>query len=168
VPKPARGYEYVIVSAGSVGYVVARRLADGTDATVLLLEAGGSRARVESISDAPRWAENLGSPRDWACRYAPGPRVADRTILAQGKVIGVSGSINGPVWPRGHRADYDAWAEAGNPGRDFPSVLPPMRARMPSMLTLWEAPSVDSALPRYSIMSLSGFDGSRSCPASEV
>src|SRR5262249_55443406 len=41
-----------------------------------------------------------------------------------GKVLGGSGSINGMTWARGHRADYDAWAEAGNPGWDFNSVLP--------------------------------------------
>jgi choline dehydrogenase len=126
VPKLVRSYDYVVVGAGSAGCVVARRLADGTDATVLLLEAGGSDAGVESISHRPRWAENLGSPYDWACRYAPGPHVADRLIpLALGKVLGGSGSINGLVWIRGHRADYDAWAEAGNPGWDSHSVLPP-------------------------------------------
>ena len=105
----ARGFDYVIVGAGSAGCVVARRLAEGTDATVLLLEAGRSDAGVESVSDPPRWAENLGSPRDWACRYAPGPDVENRSIpLALGKVLGGSGSINGLVWTRGHRADYDA------------------------------------------------------------
>jgi choline dehydrogenase len=115
----------VIVGAGSAGCVVARRLMGGTDATVLLLEAGGSGAGVESLSDPPRWAENLGSPYDWACRYAPGPYVEHRLIpLALGKVLGGSGSINGLVWTRGHRADYDVWAEAGNPGWDFHSVLP--------------------------------------------
>jgi choline dehydrogenase len=40
-------------------------------------------------------------------------------------VLGGSGSINGMIWSRGHRADYDAWAEAGNTGWDFHSVLPP-------------------------------------------
>ena len=165
-----RGYDYVIVGAGSAGCVVARRLVDATDATVLLLEAGGSDAGVESISNPPRWAENLGSSYDWACRYAPGPHVENRSIpLALGKVLGGSGSINGLVWTRGHRADYDAWAEASNPGWDFQSVLPPTRARMPDMLSPWEAPSLDSpGLPRCTIMSVSGFDGSRSCPASEV
>jgi choline dehydrogenase len=120
-----RGSDYVIVGAGSAGCVVARRLVEATDATVLLLEAGGTDAGVESISNPPRWAENLGSPYDWAYRYAPGPHVENRSIpLALGKVLGGSGSINGMVWTRGHRADYDAWAEAGNPGWDFQSVLP--------------------------------------------
>jgi choline dehydrogenase len=121
----ARGYDYVIVGGGSAGCVVARRLVDGTDAAVLLLEAGGSDAGVESIANPPRWAENLGSPYDWAYRYEPSPHVENRSIpLALGKVLGGSGSINGMVWTRGNRADYDDWAEAGNAGWNFQSVLP--------------------------------------------
>jgi choline dehydrogenase len=105
--------------------VVARRLLDGTDATVLLLEAGGSDEGVNSISSPPQWLENIGSAHDWAYRYEPSPHVAHRSIpLPLGKVLGGSGSINGMVWARGHRADYDAWAEAGNAGWDFHSVLP--------------------------------------------
>jgi choline dehydrogenase len=121
----ARSYDYVIVGAGSAGCVVARRLLDGTDATVLLLEAGGSDERVESISNPPQWLENIGSQYDWAYRYESSPHVAHRSLpLPLGKVLGGSGSINGLVWARGHRADYDAWAEAGNAGWDFHSVLP--------------------------------------------
>ena len=69
--------------------------------------------------------ENIGSRYDWAYRYEPSPHVAGRSIpLSLGKVLGGSGSINGMVWARGHRADYDGWAEAGNAGWDFNSVLP--------------------------------------------
>src|SRR5262245_27104389 len=121
----APGYDYVIVGAGSAGCVVARRLLDGTDATVLLIEAGGSDEGVKSISNPPQWTENIGSRYDWACSYEPSPHVNGRSIpLAQGKVLGGSGSINGMTWTRGHRADYDAWGEAGNGGWDFHSVLP--------------------------------------------
>jgi choline dehydrogenase len=121
----ARSYDYVIVGAGSAGCVVARRLVDGTDATVLLLEAGGPGEGAASLSNPPQWVENLGSPYDWGYRYEPGPHVAGRSIpLSLGKVLGGSGSINGMVWVRGHRADYDGWAAAGNTGWDFNSVLP--------------------------------------------
>src|SRR5262250_3004003 len=121
----ARSYDYVIVGAGSAGCVVSRRQVDGTDATVLLLEAGGSDQGVSSLSNPPQWVENIGSRYDWAYRYEPSPHVAGRSIpLALGKVLGGSGSINAMVWTRGHRADYDGWAEAGNAGWDFESVLP--------------------------------------------
>jgi choline dehydrogenase len=115
----------VIVGAGSAGCVVARRLVDGTDATVLLLEAGGPGEDAASLSNPPQWVENLGSRYDWAYRYEPSPHIAGRPIpLALGKVLGGSGSINAMVWARGHRADYDSWAEVGNAGWDFHSVLP--------------------------------------------
>jgi choline dehydrogenase len=121
----AKSYDYVIVGAGSAGCVVARRLLDGTDATVLLLEAGGPGDGVASLSNPPQWVENLGSPYDWAYRYEPSPRVAHRAIpLSLGKVLGGSGRINAMVWARGHRADYEGWAEAGNTGWDFQSLLP--------------------------------------------
>jgi choline dehydrogenase-like flavoprotein len=122
---PAHSYDYVIVGAGSAGCVVARRLVDGTDATVLLLEAGGPGEDVASLSNPPQWVENLGSRYDWAYRYEPSPHVAGRSLpLPLGKVLGGSGSINAMVWTRGHRADYDGWAADGNPGWDFNSVLP--------------------------------------------
>jgi choline dehydrogenase len=121
----ARSYDYVIVGAGSTGCVVARRLVDGTDATVLLLEAGGPGEDVASLTNPPQWVENLGSRYDWAYHYEPCPHVAHRSIaLPLGKVLGGSGSINAMIWTRGHRADYDGWAKAGNPFWDFISVLP--------------------------------------------
>src|SRR5262249_34219809 len=92
----SRSYDYVIVGAGSAGCVVARRLLDGTDATVLLLEAGGSDEGVRSISNPTRWVENIGSRYDWGFLYEPSPRVDGRSIhLGLGKVLGGSGSING-------------------------------------------------------------------------
>jgi choline dehydrogenase len=121
----ARSYDYVIVGGGSAGCVVARRLIDGTDATVLVLEAGGSGDGRPSLWNPPQWVENIGSAYDWDYRYAPSPHVAHRAIpLSLGKVLGGSGSINAMVWARGNRADYDGWAEAGNAGWDFRSVLP--------------------------------------------
>src|SRR5262249_26718067 len=88
----ARSYDYVIVGAGSAGCVVARRLVDGTDATVLLLEAGGPGEDAASLSNPPQWVENLGSRYDWAYHYEPSPHVAGRSIpLALGKGLGGSG-----------------------------------------------------------------------------
>src|SRR5262245_35593375 len=90
-----------------------------------MVEAGGRGGGGAGLSNPPQWAENFGSRYDWAYRYEPSPHVAGRSIpIALGKVLGGSGSINGMLWARGNRADYDAWAEAGNAGWDFDSVLP--------------------------------------------
>src|SRR5262245_3746167 len=121
----ARSYDYVVVGAGSAGCVIARRLLDGANATVLVLEAGESDEGVQSITNPSQWVENLGSRYDWAYRYEPSSHVDQRSIpLALGKVLGGSGSINAMTWARGHRADYDAWGQAGNAGWDFNSILP--------------------------------------------
>ncbi len=119
----ARSYDYIIVGAGSAGCVVARRLVDA-DASVLLVEAGG-RGEASSLTNPSQWVHNIGSRYDWAYRYEPSPHVAGRSIpFGLGKVLGGGGSVNGLIWARGHRADYDGWAAAGNPRWDFCSVLP--------------------------------------------
>lgn len=118
-------FDYIIVGAGSAGCVIAGRLLEQTDATILLLEAGGPAEDCPSITNPTRWVENIGTAHDWTYAYAPSPHTNNRTIsLSQGKGIGGSGSINALVWARGNKADYDGWAAAGNRGWDYDSVLP--------------------------------------------
>jgi len=118
-------YDYIIVGAGSGGCVVARRLVDNTDANILILEAGDGNAEVETIENPLRWLENIGSVHDYFYPYQPSDSVNGRTIYApRGKVLGGSGSINAMVWTRGNKDDYNGWANAGNVGWDYNSVLP--------------------------------------------
>jgi choline dehydrogenase len=118
-------YDYIIVGAGSAGCVIAGRLAENTNASILLLEAGGSDAGIQSIENPAQWVMNIGAPHDYFYTCAPTNLVNNRIIpLPRGKVLGGSGSINALMWARGNKADYNNWAAAGNAGWDYESVLP--------------------------------------------
>ena len=104
---------------------MARRLAERSDATVLLIEAGPSDVGVAAIDDAARWTALFRSAYDWGYDYAPTPYVNGRIIhIPRGRVLGGSSSINAMTWNRGHPSDYDAWEAAGATGWNFATVLP--------------------------------------------
>jgi choline dehydrogenase len=118
-------YDYIVVGAGSGGCAVARRLIDGSDATVLVIEAGGPGIGVPEIDDPKSWVPLGRSAYDWGYDYAPTPRINGRTIgIPRGKVLGGSSSINAMMWYRGHPTDYDGWEAAGAKGWSFSDVLP--------------------------------------------
>jgi choline dehydrogenase len=109
--------------------VVARRLAENADVSVLLLEAGG-RDDVPTVMRAERWHLNLGSERDWNFAAQPNPHLNGRAIpYSMGKVLGGGSSINVMAWSRGHKNDWDYFAsEAGDKAWSYESVLNIYRA----------------------------------------
>ncbi len=106
--------------------MVARRLAENPDVSVLLLEAGGSDD-VPSVMEADQWPTNLGSDRDWAFQAQSNPDLNGRSIpMNKGKVLGGGSSINVMAWSRGHKNDWDYFAsEAGDPAWSYESAAIP-------------------------------------------
>jgi choline dehydrogenase len=104
--------------------VVAGRLAENPDIDVLLLEAGANDD-VPGVLMADQWATNLGSDREWGFQADPCQHVNNRSVpLPMGKVLGGGSSINGMVWARGHKTDWEFFAEAaGNETWSYPGVL---------------------------------------------
>ena len=117
-------YDYVVIGAGSAGCVVANRLTEDGETTVLLLEAGGPDTKPE-IRLPVEFPNLIGSEVDWGYFTEPEPHLNGRKLYSpRGKVLGGTSSINAMVYMRGNRCDYDHWQGLGNPGWSYEDVLP--------------------------------------------
>ena len=118
-------FDYIVVGAGTAGCLLANRLSADPANRVLLLEAGGED-RYLWIHIPVGYLYCIGNPRtDWLFRTVEEAGLGGRSIgYPRGKVFGGSSSINGMIYMRGQRGDYDRWAAAGNPGWGWDEVLP--------------------------------------------
>ncbi|MCE2721835.1 MAG: GMC family oxidoreductase [Burkholderiales bacterium] len=117
--------DYLILGAGSAGCALAGRLSEERDTHVTLLEAGvrDSSVLIHCPSGMAVMAQT--GTANWGFNTVPQRGLNGRTgYQPRGKVLGGSSSINAMIYARGHRADYDHWAELGNAGWAYEDVLP--------------------------------------------
>ncbi|GAB2550730.1 GMC family oxidoreductase [Nocardia heshunensis] len=120
--------DYIVIGSGSAGAIIARRLAD-SGATVTLFEAGGpDRSRlvrkpgmIGPMHSVPQLKKRI----DWGHYTVEQKHALGRTVpQTHGKVVGGSSSVNGMVFVRGNRRNFDDWAGEGNAGWAYQDVLP--------------------------------------------
>ncbi|WP_163851870.1 GMC family oxidoreductase [Pseudooceanicola aestuarii] len=121
-------YDYIIAGAGSAGCVLANRLSADPATRVLLLEAGPEDRNIW-LKIPLGFGKVLTNPRlNWCFESEAEPHAHDRReFLPRGKVLGGSSSINGMIYMRGQRSDYDMWAQMGCSGWSYDDVLPYFR-----------------------------------------
>jgi len=121
-------FDYVVIGAGSAGCVLANRLSEDPEVSVLLLEAGGSDWNPWLHVPVGYFKTMHNPATDWCYLTDPDDGINGRRLQwPRGKVLGGSSSLNGLLYIRGQREDYDDWAAAGNRGWDYASVLPYFR-----------------------------------------
>ncbi|MEM6988043.1 MAG: GMC family oxidoreductase, partial [Pseudomonadota bacterium] len=121
-------FDYVVIGSGAAGSVVAARLAEAKMGSVCVVEAGGDNNRL-MVKVPAGFVRNLNKPElMWQFGSVAGENTAGRSVyIPQGKLLGGSTSINGMVYNRGQRDDFDHWGALGNPGWSYQDVLPYFR-----------------------------------------
>jgi len=121
----SKQFDYIVIGSGTAGSVVAARLSESGKHSVCVLEAGPPD-RNPFIHIPAGVMYTLKNPKiNWLYTASGSEGTAGRKITQpRGKTLGGSGSINGHIYSRGHRMDFDSWAQKGNHGWGYADVLP--------------------------------------------
>ncbi|MEM9249756.1 MAG: GMC family oxidoreductase N-terminal domain-containing protein, partial [Pseudomonadota bacterium] len=121
--QPTGDFDYIVVGSGSAGSAAVHQLAK-SGASILVLEAGRDD-NLEEVHNSVLWGAALGTDATKWFQTLPSTHTDGRAHLwPRGNVLGGSSAINVMVYVRGHRSDFDTWAEMGATGWSFEDVLP--------------------------------------------
>lgn len=121
----SENYDFIIVGAGSAGCVLANRLSDNPENSVLLIEAGPADTALSLKMPAAVLTNLKGTKHNWAFIGEPEPELNGRQLQHdRGKTLGGSSSINGMLYIRGHALDFEGWQQSGCIGWSYADVLP--------------------------------------------
>ena len=128
LPMVDSRYDYLIIGAGTAGFVLAARLSEDPSVSVCVIEAGPDYPTLESLPPKIRdglltSADIMPGDHEWGFTASPNAD-APKMFVPRGKIVGGSSAVNGQMFLRGVPEDFDGWAAAGNPLCSFDSVLP--------------------------------------------